>query len=166
MKRDFERFYLKTFDSVYGFILSRVYSKQDAEDLVGDIYYKACRSFNESTKLNKAWIFTIASNTLKNYYRDQKPTYMLSESVKGSENVEEWVISSERTSELMVAINQLSLEDQLIVSLRYFGELSYRDISKVMEISISAAKTRMSRCLVKLRKVMREERDLYEGEYS
>lgn len=163
MAKDFEEFYLNTFDGVYRFISSWVYSKEDAEDLVGDIYYKACRGFGSCTKASKAWIFTIASNTLKNYYRDQKPTSILPESLVSLEDVEDNIISSERAVELVTAINKLSSDDQMLVSLRYFAELSYRDISKVMGISVPAAKTRMSRCLVKLKNIMGEECYLYEG---
>lgn len=154
MNQNFEQFYLQTSSLVYGFFISRVSSKQDAEDLVADVYYKAFRNVNSETKLTKAWIFTIASNLLKNYYRNHKPMADIQENIKDVNEVEDVIISFENAKELITAVNKLSPDDQLLVSLRYFAQLPCRDISKVMNISVVAAKTCMSRCLVKLKELL------------
>lgn len=156
MNQNFEKLYLQTRNSVYRFVSLRVSSLHDAEDLVGDIYYKALRSAETGTKMTKAWIFSIASNTLKNYYRDHKPFTDIPEGLLSTNDLEGAIISSARAAELMASINKLSIDEQLLVSLRYFAELPYKDISKIMGISVSASKTRMSRCLIKLKKMISE----------
>jgi RNA polymerase sigma-70 factor (ECF subfamily) len=154
MNHNFEKFYLKTCNSVYRFISSRVASRQDAEDLVSEVYYKAFRSDSAEINPTKAWIFSIAANTLKNYYRDHKSSEIIPITIASTDSVEDDIISSEEAMELMTAVNKLSESDQLLVSLRYFAELPYKDISKVMGLSIVAAKTRMSRVLPKIEKIM------------
>lgn len=154
MSHNFEKFYLQTCSAVYRFISSRVTSKQDAEDLVSEVYYKAFRSVTPETKLTKVWIFSIAANGVKNYYRDHKFNEVIPEALASGDNVEAAVISTEDAAELMSAINKLSESDQLLLSLRYFAELPYKDISKVMNLSAATAKTRMSRVLSKLEKIM------------
>ena len=154
MGLSFDDFYLDTSHGIYRFVSSRVASRQDAEDLVGDIYYRAFRNVESHTKLTKAWIYTIASNVLKNYYRDHKLTDLLSEDIPCVNSVEDEILSGERTKTLMSAIRRLAADEQLLVSLRYYAQLSYKDISKVMGISASAAKTRMSRSLDKLEKLI------------
>lgn len=101
-RREHEQFYLQTSSLVYGFFISRVSSKQDAEDLVADVYYKAFRNVNSETKLTKAWIFTIASNLLKNYYRNHKPMADIQENIKDVNEVEDAIISFEKAKELFV----------------------------------------------------------------
>lgn len=157
MGKRFEKYYLDTFDSVFRFVLSRSNSKEDCEDLVSSIYLKAYKSFYEGRPKQRAWIFTIASNSLKNYYRDRKESQRLPENLIGQRDLEGHILKTERAEELILAIRKLNEEDQKAISLRFFGELSYRELAKVMDISLSAAKTRVSRALVKLRDILGEE---------
>lgn len=163
MDNNFEKFYLKTCTLVFRFISSRVASRQDAEDLVSEVYYKAFRSNSIEIKPTKAWIFSIAANTLKNYYRDHKSNEIIPVIIASADNVENTVISSEEAAELMIAVSKLSESDQLLVSLRYFAELPYKDISKIMGLSIVTAKTRMSRALSKIEKIMGKGGSQYEN---
>ena len=52
------------------------------------------------------------------------------------------------------AIMQLPERDQTVITLRFFAELPYEDIGKILGISTGAARTATSRALVKIKDKM------------
>ena len=74
---DFERMYEDYF-KVYNFIFYRLLHKQDTEDLVSEVFLKVARnifSFNAQKASFNTWIFTIARNTLTDYFAGAKTLY-------------------------------------------------------------------------------------------
>ena len=67
-------------DGLFRFLSMHTECREDAEDLMQDIFvncYKARDSFDSSRCSEQAWIFVLAKNRLKNYYRDKKKTVSL-----------------------------------------------------------------------------------------
>ncbi|MBA3967592.1 MAG: sigma-70 family RNA polymerase sigma factor, partial [Nitrospirales bacterium] len=48
-------------------------------------------------------------------------------------------------------MQKLSLEDRTILAMKFMGEYTYDEIAAICEISVSAAKMRVSRLITKLR---------------
>ena len=73
MEEAFEEVYNRYYLSVYLYLFKRIRHQQDAEDLANDVFlacYKNFGSYDPAKASMITWIFVIASNRLKNYYRD------------------------------------------------------------------------------------------------
>ena len=67
-------------ESLFRFLALHTDNREDAEDLMQDIFtncYKARDRFDSSKCSEVAWLFIIAKNRLKNYYRDKKTSTSL-----------------------------------------------------------------------------------------
>ena len=61
---------------VFGYIISQVSNSDLAEDLCEDVFlkvYEKLDTFDETKASISTWIYTIARNTLTDYYRTRKP---------------------------------------------------------------------------------------------
>jgi len=66
-------------EKLYNFILKSANSSPDAEDLYQDTVLRAFRYYNsyDRDKAFKPWIFRIASNTIRDYFRRHHPARLL-----------------------------------------------------------------------------------------
>ena len=63
--------------------------------------------------------------------------------------------AAKRYGELLAAIDQLADDDRRIIALRWFADLSERDIAAVLDVPAGTVKSRLSRAMGRLRGVMR-----------
>lgn len=71
-RTDAEKIITEYLNPIFGFALKRCRSVHDAEDLSQEIAAKAYRAFLVKDDIDDAdkYIWTVAHNTLSNYYRD------------------------------------------------------------------------------------------------
>jgi RNA polymerase sigma factor (sigma-70 family) len=78
--------------------------------------------------------------------------------------IEEKSMKRMQSNELWKAVQSLNGNDQQIVYLRYFLDLSVAETAEVLQIAEGTVKSRLSRALEKLRNIIREEFPvLFEG---
>src|SRR4051794_40848365 len=67
----FANLYDDYFDDVYRFVITKTGNKWDADDIVSESFRKAYENSDklENVSSPKAWLFTIARNTIYDYYR-------------------------------------------------------------------------------------------------
>src|SRR5476651_669979 len=73
-KQDFEKQALPLLGELYASALRLTKQKENAEDLVSEVYTKAWKSINQfepGTNL-RAWLYKILTNTYINHYRQKK----------------------------------------------------------------------------------------------
>ncbi len=154
-KREFERFYKKNFDRIYRFVFFRVQNRQVAEDLTSEIFMKALNAFDRyDEKVSKAaWIYTIARNHLANYFRDQKPSVDVEEVAFGLVG-EEGRETMEKVSDRLLlakALDELSLEERRLVTLKYLEGYSYKEMAEILDKTDAALKVATHRAMKKLK---------------
>jgi RNA polymerase sigma factor (sigma-70 family) len=66
------------------------------------------------------------------------------------------LLNTERIGLIGQALEQLGGPCQEIIELRYFGDLSYEEISKTLDLNIKTVSSRLSKCLAKLELVTRQ----------
>lgn len=149
-REGFELLYSKYQSYIYRFCYYYTHSKEDALDLLQEVYikiYKSISSFEKDKPLSP-WIKKITINTCHNYARDNKLTTIPldpSSSYSSEDNVEE-KIAYETTKELLQAsIRQLPHEIKSVVILRHVENMSYQEISKYLSIPIGTVKTHLFR---------------------
>lgn len=99
----------------------------------------------------KNWLFTIASNHLKNYYRtiSRRPeNYELSEDYPAPDNEVDKILI---LSDTQAALTRLPIEQKEAVILRFYYGFSIRDISKITGAKESTVKARIRYGLEKLK---------------
>ena len=105
-KQDVELIVTEYLKPIYGFVLKRTKTYEDAEDLTQDITLKIYNSLIKKDNIDdiSKYVWTIAHNTLNNYYRDYKVTIGVSEEVIDN------YIDDKEDSESIDTINRLHKE--------------------------------------------------------
>ena len=64
------------------------------------------------------------------------------------------IFSDERRTEVLKAISTLSEEHQNILMMRYYNDLSYKELSEVLDVKLGTVMSRLSRARSKLLEVL------------
>src|SRR5207244_9902548 len=65
------------------------------------------------------------------------------------------LIASEQNALLREALDQLGEPCRQIIELRYFGGLSYEEISNTLQLNVKTVSSRLSKCLDRLEEIAR-----------
>ena len=144
-----------------------LYDDDKAEDILQDTFIKLYthkHSYREIAKFS-TWLYTIAGNLAKTELRKLKrrKTYSVSDlsrydqefiikSPDGSAEIDAEAITIEK--KIQYALNQLPKDFKTIIILRDIQELSYEDISKIVDVPIGTVKSRINRGRLKLQKLL------------
>lgn len=144
-------------DYVYGFQLKRIENENDAEDITIQTFSKAfdkIASFNDKYAF-KTWLITISKNIHIDLLRKEKrqPTNAISkdnedsfyEILDESPSAEDKLITEQNLAKLLRDIKKLKPHYQEVINLRYFQELSYKDISEELNEPINNVKVKLLR---------------------
>jgi RNA polymerase sigma-70 factor (ECF subfamily) len=151
-------FLLDTYwDYVYGFQLKRIENENDAEDITIQAFSKAfdkIDTFDENYTF-KTWLITISKNIHIDLIRKEKNK--LSQSISNdddesfhqildeSPSAEDKLITEQNLAKLLRDIKKLKPHYQEVINLRYFQELSYKDISQELNEPINNVKVKLLR---------------------
>lgn len=154
----FSFLYARFAKPILKFVLRHVRSRDIAEELTQDVFLKVYQhrgSYDPQFEVS-TWIWTIARNTVYDYLRQSRssnsefsigasePPHPLHESV--SHRTAETIIMEEfekiKLTELMAT---LSTKQKEAIFLRLVKKFSYQEISKSMNLSLSAVKSLINR---------------------
>ena len=148
----FRAFYESTKNSVYGYALSILKNKQNAEDVMQETYLKIRENapFYQPQGKPMAWVITIAKNLCFMKLREGVRAVQLpaeeSETVDFSE-----VSETEDRLVLEALMNRLSDGEREIVLLHAVSGLKHREIAKVLSLPLSTVLSKYSRAMKKLK---------------
>ena len=151
----FRELYQQTSGVVYGFAMSILRNKHDAEDVMHDAFikiYSSAVTYRPSGN-PMAWILTIVRNLCLNKIRAGKVCEDLSEcyDLAGSSN------DSENMLDRMVletAMSVLDAEERQIVVLHAMTGFKHREIAEVLDLPTGTVLSKYNRALKKMRKEM------------
>lgn len=138
-----------------------------AEDIFQETFIKIIKNlkagkYNEEGKF-LPWAARIARNMAIDYFRKTKRMPTITDSsgqdvfrtikIK-TENREQQIIRSEKESLVRAAIEKLPAEQRQVLILRHYGDLSFKEIAKMTNVSINTALGRMRYAITNMRKVM------------
>lgn len=127
-----------------------------AEDAAQDVFIKAWRALDafRGDSSEKTWLLRIAVNTCRDYQRTGWFRFM-DRSVT-PEDMEYGTAFAFPDDSLSQAIAALPALLRQAVSLRYFEELSIRDMAMVLQVSEATAKRRVRKANALLRRRLKE----------
>lgn len=142
-------------ESVYFMMLKLSRNETDAEDLMMEAFSRAFKNIElyKPEFAFSTWLFKIASNNALDFLRKKKLRQSISLDAEQFEHInpgdagtpEYFLLQRERKTELNAIIQQLKPHYRKIIELYYFEDLSQDEISKTLEISISAVKVQLFR---------------------
>jgi len=152
---------------IFGFILSKVKDKDTAEDIFQDVFIKIINSikkgkYNEEGKFI-VWAMTITHNLIMDFFRKKKKNRFLKPTSEfdifdvlsdNSLNSEQQMIRSQVIDDLTKLIDNLPSTQKEVLKLRYYSNMSFKDIAEKCDISINTALGRMRYALINIRKIM------------
>jgi RNA polymerase sigma factor (sigma-70 family) len=144
---------------VFRYMSYRVNDVSAAEDLTSSVFEKVLTkltSYRSDKSSFSTWLFTIARNTVIDYYRtvSKKQTVPLEKAAEMSEtksSPEEEFSRKEEQQRLKACLAALSVQEQNIVSFKFGSELTNRQIANMIGLSESNVGTILYRAVRKLR---------------
>jgi RNA polymerase sigma factor (sigma-70 family) len=160
----FAKLYDEFMPKVFRFIHFKVNNEQITEDLTSIIFEKALVSFERYSSDRAAfstWIFSIARNTLIDYYRTNKTSQQVSldeavEMQSGELSPQEEIEKKTEQECLRECLLKLPEDDQEIIRLKFAAEFNNRQIAKMLGLSESNTGVRLFRAVKKLREDFNE----------
>ena len=151
---------------VFAFIMSKVKNRDITEDIFQDTFIKVINSlqkgkYNEEGKF-LPWMMRISHNLVIDHFRKESKMRKIRPNSEfdifdliddGNKNQEEIMIQSQVHFDLKILIEQLPYDQKEVLKMRYFEDLSFKEISDLTDSSINTALGRMRYALINLRKL-------------
>jgi len=158
--------YRKYVCRVYHFIVYRVGTIQDAEDLTSLVWEKVVdklTTFHPNNNYSfSAWIFQIARNCIIDYFRLHGKQHTISldeisELVETRNTPYEQVVEQQTMRQVCSILKKLPEKQATTISLRYYAELRNKDIAIIMHVSEKTVASNLSRALLNFQKLWNQE---------
>ena len=156
-------------DRLINYIYRFVNDTESAEDIVQDALVKLYTHKHYYKKIAKfsTWIYTIAGNLAKTELRKKKTRKVTNLSQLGPEDRDYELPSVEPAADkiahseylgnrIQIAINKLPLHFKTVTILRDIQELSYEEISKIVDVPLGTVKSRINRARLQLQKELKD----------
>ena len=120
--------------------------------------------YNEEGKF-VPWVMRIAHNLVIDHFRKSKNKKAIAPTDEfdifsiignGDKNAEEMLINDQIHSDIRILIEYLPKEQKEVLKMRYYRDLSFKEISEITEVSINTALGRMRYAILNLRKLIDE----------
>lgn len=158
------------------FQLASDFTREDVEEVCQEVFLaviKNLQSFQGGSQF-QTWLFRIAANKARDYRERQRAAKrgggqsILSLHAEDAETgltidppssapaPDATLLNTERAELVRDALDQLEPPCREIIELRYFGDLSYDDLSRELDLNPKTVSSRLSKCLDKLEAVARK----------
>ena len=167
----FDELLARNQDNIFGYILKVVKDEELANELFQETFLKIIskiqnHQYTETGRL-QWWMLRVAHNVVIDYYRDQKKKFVVDapkendlSAVKSDELVDvnrETELTNQRTlKQLVLLMNALPAPQREVVYMRYFQDMSFKEIAEEVGCSINTSLGRMHYALINMRKLSRQ----------
>ena len=160
---------MKAFDEIYNeyanvvfkYLMSLTMDPDLSEELTQETFYKAFRGIDEFDGKYKmsTWLCQIAKNCYFSYYRKErrKTSLIPDEQETSTLNIEDDFMKAHDTISLHRIIRTLAEPYKEVFYLRFFGELTYQQISEILGKSESWARVTFYRAKEKIRTIFNKD---------
>jgi len=158
---------------IFRMMYYRTRSRMDAEDLTQDVFLRAYKQIGriESPALFRSWLYRIAVNRVKDFYRRQRIKSLVgwvsmdeegfreSEEMVAAPDAEERLDRRDFWNRVEGLLERLSKKEREAFLLRFFDQLSIQEMTTAMGKNESTVKTHLYRALNKIKAAMAETPD-------
>ncbi|WP_269320355.1 RNA polymerase sigma factor SigX [Bacillus sp. EB01] len=154
----FTELYTKYHQEVFQFLFYMVRSKEQAEDLVQEVYIRVLRSYSrfEGKSSEKTWLFSIARNVAIDHFRKQKgwKQKLLEKFDWSTAQVrdhqplpEEIALQREEIKGMFKCLDLCTHDQRAVLIMRYLNDLSIAETATVLGWTESKVKTTQHRAI-------------------
>ena len=155
---------------VFSYIVNIVKNRELADDIFQETFVKVITTikqgrYTESGKFS-AWITRIAHNHIIDYYRQEKANGLIStddidlsllnRKDLAENTIEDLLIENQISADVVSIMNQLPQLQREVIDMRFFCDMSFKDIAKATNVSINTALGRMRYAILNMRRIAKE----------
>ena len=141
----FAALYNRNFERIYNYIRCRVQKSDIANELTSQVFERIMNklpTYQPQVGQFTAWLWTVVRNVVNDFFRRQNRMMFVNwDTVKEmsatSLDLVDVVIEQETRTELLTALQRLSEREQDVLGLKYWADLSNKQIAKMLELSES-----------------------------
>ena len=162
--------------SRFVFQLAPDFSREDSEEICQEAFLSVIKnldSFHGESQF-QTWLFRIAANKARDFREKrlaakrgggQTTISLQAENPETGQtpdppdhlpSPDEMMMSAEQLGLVRAALDQLSGPCREVIELRYFGDLSYEELSATLDLNVKTVSSRLSKCLDQLEAVARK----------
>ncbi len=159
---------------IFGFIYSKVNDRDIADDYFQETFIRVIRTLQTKEYYNEKgkflpWVMRIANNLIVDDFRKNKNIKMMRDTEEYSifsfikdvtPSVESNLISSQISFDLHKIIDELPLDQQEVLKMRFFQDMSFKEIAEATNVSMNTSLGRMRYAINNMRKII-EKNNIY-----
>ncbi|MBE6131474.1 MAG: RNA polymerase sigma factor [Erysipelotrichaceae bacterium] len=143
---------------VYAFALSKVYNKNDADDILQDTFVRIYENAKLYVPLGKpmAWVFTVELNIINRYFQLKSRYDVLNDETIIHDIVDESNDSKNNEIQdeyLIMLLESLDEFEREVISLHLVSDLKFREIAEMLNKPLSTILSKYNRAIKKMRKI-------------
>jgi len=158
------------------FQLGSDFSREDAEEICQEVFLSVIRNINSfhGDSQFQTWVFRIAANKARDFRERRNaikrgsghtPISLQAEDPESGLTLDppadlpapdELIMTAEKMALVREALDSLGEPCREIVELRYFGDLSYEELSRTLKLNPKTVSSRVSKCLDRLERLARK----------
>lgn len=166
--RAFDLLLLRNQSNIYSYILFIVHDRETAEDLFQDTFVKAIAYMQDGRYTTSGkfagWLMRIAHNTVMDWYRSLAQFHFV-EANKENDlsnvsdpslvvgNIENQYVNSQTLKDVRRLLNMLPMIQREVVYMRFYQQLSFKEIAETTNCSINTALGRMRYAVLNMRRM-------------
>lgn len=153
---------------VFSYILLIVKKQELAEDIFQETFIKVIRSLKKGKYIENgkfvSWVLRISHNLIIDHFRKEKLKGTVSnDSLEidifnsqryAEDTIEDQMVNTQILSEVKDLISELPDDQQQVIIMRHYLDLSFKEIAEQTDVSINTALGRMRYALINLRKLV------------
>lgn len=169
--RAFDELLSRNQSNLFSYILFVVRDEDKANDLFQETFVKVITKLHQGRYVDSgkfgAWIMRIAHNVIMDWYREQRSRNLIEptdendlSNLSGNEildsNVENRYVNDQIMVDVKNMMNMLPPTQREVVFMRFYQDLSFKEIAETTGVSINTSLGRMRYAILNLRRMSKE----------
>ncbi|MCR5130245.1 MAG: sigma-70 family RNA polymerase sigma factor [Prevotella sp.] len=169
--RAFDLLLSRNQSKLYAYIFFVVHNRDVADDMFQETFVKVISKLQEgkysTTGKFSAWLMRIAHNVIMDWYREQRQDRIVEptadndlSNLTGSDlfesNIENRFVNAQVMDDVRKIMNSLPATQREVVYMRYYQQMSFKEISETTNVSINTALGRMRYALLNMRRLAKQ----------
>ena len=161
----------RTQSKLFSYILFVVHDHDRANDVFQETFVKVITKLHQGKYVNSgkfsAWLMRIAHNVIMDWYRDHRTENIVEPNEENDlsnissrdlmeANVENQYVNTQVMNDVTRRMNQLPPKQREVVYMRFYQDMSFKEIAETTGVSINTSLGRMRYAVMNMRKMARE----------